>query len=90
MKNGFTVHIPAAVSAWLQQEQRDVSQVESVGIEHELRLLTQEETNYSHFRDYAETGLYTVRLTLHDGTVLQKVFTSGELRDGETQQERLR
>ena len=90
MKNGFTVHIPAAVSAWLQQEQRDVSQVESVGIESELRLLTQEETKFSHFRDYAETGLHTVTLTLRDGTILQKDFTSGELRDGETEQNGLR
>ncbi len=80
MENGLVVHVPAAVSAWLQQEQRDVSQVEAVEVEAELRVKTQEETNFSHYREYAETGLYTVTLTLRDGTVLQRVFTAGELR----------
>jgi hypothetical protein len=83
MNNGFTVHVPAAVSAWLQQEHRDVSEVEAVGIESEVRVKTQEETNYSHFRTYAHTGLHTITLTLRDGTVLQKVFTSSELQGDE-------
>jgi len=81
--NGFTVHVPLVVSAWLEQEHRDVSQVEAVGIESEVRLKTQEETNYSHYRALEELGLYTVTLTLRDGTVLQKVFTAVEFIAGE-------
>lgn len=67
------------IAAWMEQEQVTQEMIETCSMSRELRLLTQEETNYSRLREYAETGIFPITLTLKDGRQLFRTMTRDEL-----------
>jgi hypothetical protein len=68
--------IPLAIQTWMAEQSKVAV---NVSIAAELRTKTQEETGYSHYREYEETGLYDVDLIFSDNTTAHRTFTRNEL-----------